>query len=83
MAWGAVTLFDNHRCKLLSQRFAHGAWTCMTMSDIGVTDSHKRPCVALHNTHYHSAGQLKSTKFLALELKVFPENRVWICAQGG
>jgi len=53
MAWGAVTLFDDHRCKLLSQRFTHSAWTCMTMSDIGVTDSHKRPCVALRNAHYY------------------------------
>jgi len=53
MAWGAVTLFDGCRCKLLSQRLAaHGAWACVTMSDIGVTDGHKRPCVALRNTHY-------------------------------
>jgi len=31
----------------------------------------------------YSAGQSKSTRFLALELNLFSKNRVWIRAQGG
>ena len=53
MAWVAVTLFDGRRRKFLSQRPARGAWTCVTISDVGVTDNHKRPRVALRNTHYY------------------------------
>ena len=45
--------FIRHPLAQVTQRLAHGAWTCVMTGDMGVTDGHKRPRVGLRNTDYY------------------------------